>query len=245
MKSPLDQAILAAGPFDMAGFKKIDEAPFDFERWRISVLPEHGGKRGLFVKGAPALHAADVGISVDEAVDVARAAADLSVVSVADFAGRDAVQNVSKYMLMGASSNFGNMFSMAGDSLILPFLPTLPIQILVNNLIYNVSEIAIPFYHVDPDVVVGPLTWDIKLIERFMQVRGPVSSIFDFIIFYAMLALFQTGWFIESITTQTLVVFCIRTRWLCLRSKLSNFLTAANLGAVAIAIILPLGPMIV
>ena len=98
-------------------------------------------------------------------------------------AGRAAVQNVTKYVLMGASSNFGNMFSMAGATLILPFLPMLPIQILLNNLIYNVSEIAIPFDNVDPETVVKPLKWDIKLIERFMMVFGPVSSIFDFITF--------------------------------------------------------------
>ena len=185
------------------------------------------------INDAPALHAADVGISVDGAADVARAAADLillehdlSVVREAVAAGRATVQNVSKYVLMGASSNFGNMFSMAGATLILPFLPMLPIQILLNNLIYNVSEIAIPFDGVDPEAVVGPVKWDIKLIERFMLVFGPVSSIFDFITFYAMLvffgageALFQTGWFIESMTTQTLVVFCIRTRRLFFRSK--------------------------
>ena len=388
MKSPLDQAILAAHPFDMTGFRKIDEVPFDFERRRVSVLVEHDARRRLIVKGAPedllrlsgqyqdadgkekpldsatrsvfqatldalgaqgfralgiasrlvdsthqtaaisdeadlvfagfavfldppkasagatiramaeagitvkvltgdnelvsrhvfaeigvpvtgvltgdalehlpeealigqlsrvnlfcrvnpqqkhrvllalkrlgnvvgflgdgindapALHAADVGISVDGAADVARAAADLillehdlSVVRDAVVAGRATVQNVSKYVLMGASSNFGNMFSMAGATLILPFLPMLPIQILLNNLIYNVSEIAIPFDSVDPEVVVGPVKWDIKLIERFMLVFGPVSSVFDFITFYAMLvffgageALFQTGWFIE------------------------------------------------
>jgi Mg2+-importing ATPase len=438
MKSPLDEAILAARPFDMTGFQKIDEAPFDFERRRVSVLVEHGTTRRLIVKGAPedllrlsghyqdadgaekpldaatrsvfqatldglgaqgcralgiasrvadstaetatyetavitdeidlvfagfavfldppkasagatvqamaeagvtvkvltgdnelvsrhvfaeigfpvlgvltgsaldllsdealvgqlprvnlfcrvnpqqkhrilatlrrlgnvvgflgdgindapALHAADVGISVDGAADVARAAADLillehdlSVVLEAVVAGRATVHNVSKYVLMGASSNFGNMFSMAGATLILPFLPMLPIQILLNNLIYNVSEIAIPFDGVDSEAVVGPVKWDIKLIERFMLVFGPVSSIFDFITFYAMLvffgageALFQTGWFIESMTTQTLVVFCIRTRRLFFRSKPCRFLVATNLGAVALAIVLPLVP---
>jgi Mg2+-importing ATPase len=433
MKSPLDDAILAAHPFDMSAFTKIDEVPFDFERRRVSVLVQHGANRRLIVKGAPedllrlsgryqdasgeqkvlddatraafqatlnklgaqgfralgiashladptsetaaitdeadlvfagfavfldppkasagatirsmaeagitvkvltgdndlvsrhvfgeigvpvtgiltgealehmteealigqvrrvnlfcrvnpqqklrillalkrlghvvgylgdgindapALHAADVGISVDGAADVARAAADLillehdlSVVREAVTAGRATVQNVSKYVLMGASSNFGNMFSMAGATLILPFLPMLPIQILLNNLIYNVSEIAIPFDGVDAEAIVGPVKWDIRLIERFMLVFGPVSSIFDFITFYAMLAffgageaLFQTGWFIESMTTQTLVVFCIRTRRLFFRSRPCRFLVATNLGAVALAIGLPLVP---
>jgi Mg2+-importing ATPase len=435
MKSPLDAAILAAHPFDMNGWKKIDEVPFDFERRRVSVLVEHDARRRLIVKGAPedllrlsgtyvtadgverpldaatrqtfeatldalgaqgfralgvasrsvdashqtaaitdeidlvfsgyavfldppkasagatiqalaaagvsvmvltgdnesvtrhvfaeigvpvqgvltgaalehlsdeallgqlpwvnlfcrvnpqqkhrillalkrlghvvgymgdgindapALHAADVGISVDGAADVARAAADLillehdlSVVSGAVAAGRGAVQNVSKYVLMGASSNFGNMFSMAGAALMLPFLPMLPIQILLNNLIYNVSEIAIPFDHVDWETVAGPVKWDIKMIERFMLIFGPVSSIFDFLTFYALLnlfgageSLFQTGWFIESMTTQVLVVFCIRTRRRFYRSRACGFLVAMTLAAVAVAIVLPSLPVV-
>ena len=163
------------------------------------------------INDAPALHAADVGISVDGAADVARAAADLillehdlSVVRDAVVHGRSAVQNVSKYVLMGSSSNFGNMFSMAGAALFLPFLPMLPIQVLLNNLLYDVSEIAIPFDRVDPEATARPVKWDIKLIERFMLVFGPLSSVFDFLTFYALLhlfgageALFQTGWFIE------------------------------------------------
>ncbi len=434
MKSPLDAAILAAHPFDMTGWKKIDEVPFDFERRRVSVLVEHDAKRRLIVKGAPedllrlseryaaadgverpldaatrrtfqatldalgaqgfralaiasrlvdpshptiatsdesglvfsgfavfldppkasagetiramaeagiavkvltgdnelvtrhvfaeigipvtgvltgdalehlteeallgqlprvnllcrvnpqqklrvllalkrlghvvgflgdgindapSLHAADVGISVDGAADVARAAADLillehdlSVVREAVVAGRSTVQNVSKYVLMGASSNFGNMFSMAGAALILPFLPMLPIQILLNNLIYNVSEIAIPFDLVDPEAVVEPVKWDVKLIERFMLVFGPVSSIFDFITFYALLdlfgageRLFQTGWFIESMTTQVLVVFCIRTRRRFYQSTPCGFLVCMTFAAVAVAVVLPLIPL--
>jgi Mg2+-importing ATPase len=141
------------------------------------------------------------------------------------------------------------MFSMAGAALILPFLPMLPIQILLNNLIYNISEIAIPFDRVDPEAIVAPIKWDIKLIQRFMLVFGPVSSIFDFVTFYALLhlfgageALFQTGWFIESMTTQILVVFSIRTRRASFLSRPSPFLVWISLSAVAVAIALPLLP---
>jgi Mg2+-importing ATPase len=434
MKSPLDDAIVAAHPFDMAGWKKIDEVPFDFERRRVSVLAEHGGERRLIVKGAPedllrlsarykgatgeerlldaetrrgfvttleqlgaegfralgiasrpvdasqetaaiadecelvfsgfavfldppkasagatiqamaaagiavkvltgdnervtrhvfmeigvpvtgiltgdaiahlsdealigqlprvnlfcrvnpqqkhrvllalkrlghvvgfmgdgindapALHAADVGISVDGAADVARAAADLilldhdlSVVRDAVVHGRSTVQNVSKYVLMGSSSNFGNMFSMAGAALFLPFLPMLPVQILLNNLLYDVSEIAIPFDSVDPEATARPVKWDMKLIERFMLVFGPVSSVFDFLTFYALLrlfgageALFQTGWFIESMATQVLVVFAIRTRRRFYQSKPHKLLVAMALAVIVIALALPFLPV--
>jgi Mg2+-importing ATPase len=165
-------------------------------------------------------------------------------------AGRATVQNVSKYVLMGSSSNFGNMFSMAGAAVFLPFLPMLPIQILLNNLLYDVSEIAIPFDRVDPEAIVRPVKWDVRLIERFMLVFGPLSSIFDFLTFYALLALFgagealfQTGWFIESMTTQILVVFCIRTRRWFFRSRPDRFLVGMALGAVGVAIVLPLLPV--
>ncbi|CCG40481.1 magnesium-translocating P-type ATPase [Magnetospirillum molischianum] len=434
MKSPLDEAILSAHPFDMTGWEKIDEVPFDFERRRVSVLVEHGDQRELIVKGAPedllrlsgryaaadgheivlddatrqtfaatldslgaegfralgiatrrvernhataaitdeadllfagfavfldppkatagaaiqamaaagigvkvltgdnelvtrhvfaeigipvtgvltgdalshlsdealigqlsrvnlfcrvnpqqkhrvllalkrmghvvgflgdgindapALHAADVGISVDGAADVACAAADLillehdlSVVREAVVHGRSAVQNVSKYVLMGSSSNFGNMFSMAGAALFLPFLPMLPIQILLNNLLYDVSEIAIPFDRVDEDSIAAPVTWNVSEIERFMLIFGPVSSVFDFLTFSALLhlfgageAVFQTGWFIESMTTQILVVFAIRTRHGLFRSRPRGFLVGMAFAAVAVAIALSLLPV--
>jgi P-type Mg2+ transporter len=214
------------------------------------------GFLGDGINDAPALHAADVGTSVDGAADVARAAADLillehdlSVVREAVIHGRRTVQNVSKYVLMGSSSNFGNMFSMAGAALFLPFLPMLPIQILLNNLLSDVSEIAIPFDRVDQEATALPVKWDVRLIERFMLVFGPVSSVFDFLTFYALLylfgageALFQTGWFIESITTQVLVVFVIRTRRRFFRSRPHRFLVAMALGSVAVAIALPLLP---
>ncbi len=215
------------------------------------------GFMGDGINDAPALHAADVGISVDGAADVARDAADLillehdlSVVREAVMHGRSTVRNVSKYILMGSSSNFGNMFSMAGAALILPFLPMLPTQVLLNNLLYDVSQIAIPFDRVDPEDTAQPTHWDMKLIERFMLVFGPASSLFDFLTFYALIrlfgageTLFHTGWFIESLATQVLVVFAIRTRRPLFRSWPHIFLGSLAIGIVIIAVALPFSPL--
>ena len=178
------------------------------------------------VNDAVALHAADVGISVDSATDVAKDAADivlldknLGVLADGVMEGRRIFANTMKYVLMATSSNFGNMFSAAGASLFLSFLPMLPSQILLNNLLYDVGQLAIPTDNVDPETVARPASWDIGFVRRFMAVFGPVSSIFDFLTFFVMLTVlnashaeFRSGWFVESLATQTLVVFLIRTR---------------------------------
>jgi Mg2+-importing ATPase len=150
---------------------------------------------------------------------------------------------------MGTSSNFGNMFSMAGGSLFLPFLPMLPTQILLNNMLYDVSEIPIPLDEVDPEEIAHPRQWDMEAIRSFMLAIGPVSSLFDFLTFYVLLAvlkadetLFHTGWFIESLATQVLVIFVIRTQGNPLQSRPHPLLTTTSLAVVAIAAWLPFSP---
>jgi len=215
------------------------------------------GFLGDGINDASALHAADVGISVDSAADVAKEAADLvllehdlGVVHDGVIEGRRTVENVNKYLLMGSSSNFGNMFSMAGAALFLPFLPMLPTQVLLNNLLYDVSEVGVPFDNVDPEALRRPVRWNIKFIERFMLVLGPISSLFDFLTFFALLWLFgagepmfQTGWFIESLATQSLVIFVIRTRGPPWRSWPHPLLTCMTLGAVLVGLLIPLTPL--
>ncbi len=215
------------------------------------------GYLGDGINDAPPLHSADVGISVEGAVDVAKEAADmvllnrnLMVLHDGVLEGRRTFGNIMKYILMGTSSNFGNMFSMAGASVFLPFLPMRPVQILLNNLLYDVSEIAIPLDHVDRDYLARPQRWDMIFIRNFMWVVGSVSSVFDFLTFFIMLAvfnaneaLFQTGWFMESMATQVLVIFVIRTHRNPFHSRPHPWLTATSLAVVAIAAVLPFTPV--
>ncbi len=214
------------------------------------------GYLGDGINDAPPLHSADIGISVESAVDVAKAAAhmillehDLGVLHSGIIEGRRTFGNIMKYIMMGTSSNFGNMFSMAGASLFLPFLPMLPVQILLNNLLYDFSEVPIPLDRVDEDYLDHPRNWDMKFVRNFMLVIGPVSSVFDFLTFYVMLAvfhageaLFHTGWFIESMATQVLVIFVIRTRRNPFKSRPNPLLAAFSLTVVAVAALLPLTP---
>jgi Mg2+-importing ATPase len=227
----------------------------------IRLLRQSGGSVGFMgdgVNDALALHAADIGISVDSATDVAKDAADvvlldkdLGVLAEGVMEGRRIFANTIKYVLMGTSSNFGNMFSAATASVFLSFLPMLPGQILLNNLLYDTGQLAIPGDRVDKEQLLAPSHWNIGFIRRFMLLFGPISSVFDFATFALMLFAFnavpgefRAGWFIESIATQTLIIFAIRTRRVpFLRSRPSAGLLGASLGVVALGIFLPLSPL--
>jgi Mg2+-importing ATPase len=235
-------------------------APADKERV-IRVLRGKGhvvGFMGDGINDAPALRAADVGISVDTATDIAKESADLillekdlMVLEGGVIEGRKVFANIVKYIRMGASSNFGNMFSVLGASAFLPFLPMVPIQVLTNNLLYDFSQVPIPADAVDEEQVTKPRPWDIGEIRRFILFIGPISSIFDYTTFFVMLwifhcwnpsraSLFQTGWFVESLMTQTLIIHVIRTNKIpFLQSRSSWALIATTLSIMALGVWLP------
>jgi Mg2+-importing ATPase len=252
--------------------EKMNDAQLESEVWNtnifaritpsqkvriIQALKKGGhtiGYLGDGVNDSPALHIADVGISVNTGVDVAKDAASivllrksLGVIADGIREGRITFQNTIKYILMGTSSSFGNMVSAAGASIILPFLPMTPVQLLLNDIMYDVSQTSIPTDNVDPDQILRPKSWDISYIKRFMILFGFIGTLYDFLtfaimyfVFHARGSLFQTGWFVTSFITEVLVVFVIRTRkipfW---RSKPSLPFLAACLGVVAVGLYLP------
>jgi Mg2+-importing ATPase len=214
------------------------------------------GYMGDGLNDGPALKAADVGISVESAVDIAKDSADiilleksLTVLGDGVIEGRKVFGNITKYIKMGASSNFGNMFSVLGASVILPFLPMTAIQVLTNNLLYDFSQTTIPTDNVDAEYLAVPRRWDIGNITKFVLIVGPISSIFDYITYFTMLyafdawnnpALFQTGWFVESLLTQTLIIHIIRTAKIpFLESRASAALLTTTIVIATIGIFLP------
>lgn len=225
----------------------------------IMMLKRMGQTVGFLGDGindAPALHAADVGISVDSGADVAKAAAeiillehDLGVVHRGVAEGRRTIVNTSKYILMASSANFGNICSMVLAGLILPFLPLLPIQVLLTNLIYDVAQTGLPLDNVDPEAIARPIHWDMRLIQRFMIVMGPVSTLFDVATFAVLLlafqaneGLFRTGWFLESLVTQILMIFAVRTRRNLFASRPHIAVVALAAGGAAFTLALPFLP---
>ncbi len=220
------------------------------------------GFMGDGINDSPALRAADIGISVDTAADIAKESADLILLEkdlmVLDrgvIEGRKVFANILKYIRMGASSNFGNMFSVLGASAFLPFLPMASIQILTNNMLYDFSQVPIPTDAVDEEQVARPRPWNIGEIRRFILCIGPISSIFDYTTFFIMLylfqcwdpsraPLFQTGWFVESLMTQTLIIHIIRTNKIpFLQSRASWSLTLTTLAIMAFGAWLPYSPL--
>ncbi len=231
------------------------------QKSRIVKALQAGGEvvgfLGDGINDAPALKVADVGLSVDGATGVAQAAADMILLAsdlevVADGVeeGRRTFANILKYVRMGASSNFGNMLSMAAASIALPFLPMLPTQILLNNLLYDLSELGIPFDRVSARVTAQPQVWSMSRLARFAAIMGPLSSVFDFLTFGALLYLFKaspdefrTAWFVESMATQILVIFIIRTNGRPWRNWPDPVLAASSLIALLVAMVLPFTPL--
>jgi Mg2+-importing ATPase len=218
------------------------------------------GFLGDGINDGPALKSADVGISVDTAVDIAKESADiilleksLMVLSEGVLEGRKIFGNILKYIKMGASSNFGNMLSVLGASIFLPFLPMAPIQVLTNNLLYDFSQTTIPTDNVDDEYIAAPRHWDIGNITKFMLCIGPVSSIFDYVTYATLLfffgawnnpPLFQTGWFVESLLTQTLIIHIIRTAKIpFLQSRASSSLIVTTMLVAGAGALLPYSPL--
>lgn len=227
----------------------------------IQALQANGhtvGYLGDGINDLPSLHNAEVGISVNTAVDVAKNAASvvllrkgLDVIADGIIEGRKTFNNTIKYVLMSTSSNFGNMFSAAGASFFFTFLPMTPVQILLTNTLYDISQLTIPSDNVDPESLIKPRHWNISFIKDYMLFFGPLSSIYDFLTFSALIflfhakgSLFQTGWFMESLATEILVVFVIRTaRSPFYKSKPSNWLTITSLAVVLVGLLLPFSPL--
>jgi Mg2+-importing ATPase len=271
-----DLGLASKGTITGAEMESLDDAEFEAatlshtifarispeQKARLIVSARHAGRSVGFlgdgVNDALALHAADVGISVDTATDVAKDAADvvllekdLGVLAAGVAEGRRIFANTIKYVLMGTSSNFGNMFSAAAASAVLPFLPMLPSQILLNNLLYDSSQLAIPTDRVDDEQLHAPSHWNIAFIRRFMLTFGPISSLFDFLTFGLMLGVlhagpaeFRTGWFVESLATQTLIIFAIRTRRVpFFRSRASGVMTLTTFTVIFVGVVLTVSPL--
>jgi Mg2+-importing ATPase len=256
----MDGAQLASAAETTSVFAKL--SPAHKERI-IRALQKDGhvvGFMGDGINDAPALKAADVGISVDSAVDIAKESSDiillensLLVLESGVMEGRRVFGNIMKYIKMAASSNFGNMFSVLGGSLFLPFLPMLPIQVLTNNLLYDFSQTSIPTDQVDEEWLARPRKWTIGELRRFILLIGPISSIFDYLTYFIMLyvfnawnnpALFHTGWFVESLFTQTLIIHVIRTNKIpFIQSRASKALILTSLLIVAFGAWLTISPL--
>ncbi|MEA4884984.1 MAG: magnesium-translocating P-type ATPase [Clostridia bacterium] len=226
----------------------------------ITLLKKAGhvvGYMGDGINDAPSLRTADVGISVNNAVDVAKEAADiilleegLHILETGIIEGRKTFANTMKYIMMGTSSNFGNMFSVPAALFMVPFLPMLPVQILLNNLLYDFAQVTIPTDRVDEDYIAKPRRWDIGFIKKFMLVFGPISSMYDITtylvmlhVFHADASLFHTGWFLESLATQTLVIHMIRSRHSLRTSRASLALTLSTIAVVCIGFAIPYTPL--
>lgn len=253
----LDEAGLAAAAQRTSVFCRLNPAQKNRIILSLQRRGEVVGYVGDGVNDAPSLHDADVGLSVEGAVDVAREAADiillapdLAILAEGVREGRRTFGNIMKYVLMAVSSNFGNMISMAGAAVFLPFFPMTAIQILLNNLIYDLSETTIPLDEVDEADIARPRSWDIGRVTRFMLIMGPISSVFDFATFGILLfgfhagaEMFQSAWFTESLASQSLVVFIIRTAAAPWRSRPHRWLAASAFGAAALAVLIPMTPL--